>query len=67
MSTHIERQTYDVPTIAKIIGVGRNQAYEAIRSGEIKSIRIGKRIVVSRAELDRLLNPQQNNVSGAVA
>jgi excisionase family DNA binding protein len=38
------------------LGIGRNQAYEAAHRGEIPSIRIGKRILVPVAALDRLLN-----------
>lgn len=40
---------------AKLLGIGRNQAYEAIRRGEIPSLRIGGRIVIPRAKLMRLL------------
>jgi excisionase family DNA binding protein len=51
----ISRQTYHLEEVAKLLGVGRNQAYEAARRGEIPSIRIGKRVLVPKAALDRLL------------
>jgi excisionase family DNA binding protein len=51
----IERQTVTVEEAATILGVGRNKAYEAARSGEIPTIRIGKRLLVPRAALKRLL------------
>ena len=50
-----ERQTLSVEETAKALGVGRNTTYEAVRTGKIRGIRIGKRIVVPRTELRRLL------------
>ena len=50
------RLTYTVPEAAELLGVGRSAAYEAARSGQIPTIRIGKRILVPRAALDRLLD-----------
>jgi excisionase family DNA binding protein len=40
---------------AKELGIGRNQAYEAAKRGEIPTIRIGKRILVLREPLKRML------------
>jgi excisionase family DNA binding protein len=51
----IARQTVTVWEAARILGVGRNKAYEAARSGEIPTIRIGKRLLVPLAALERLL------------
>jgi excisionase family DNA binding protein len=50
-----QRMTVTVEEAATILGVGRNKAYEAARSGEIPTIRIGKRIPVPVASLERLL------------
>ena len=49
------RRTLTVPEAAKILGIGRNQAYDAARSGEIPTIRIGGRILVPLAALEKLL------------
>lgn len=49
------RKTYTVPEAAKQLGIGRSAAYEAARTGQIPTIRIGKRILVPRAALERLL------------
>lgn len=40
---------------AKILGVGRSSVYEAIRTGQIPSLRFGKRILVPRAALNKVL------------
>ena len=59
-----ERQTYTVDEAAELLGIGRNGAYEGVKSGEIPSIRIGKRILVPKVALDRLLARDVGN--GAV-
>jgi excisionase family DNA binding protein len=51
-----ERQTYTVDEAARIIGIGRNAAYEAIRRREIPVLKIGRRLVVPKVALERLLS-----------
>ena len=55
MSWKLNGKTVTVEEAATILGVDRNKAYEAARSGEIPTIRIGKRLLVPRAALERLL------------
>ena len=48
----------DVLTIAEAarrLRVGRNSAYEAARRGELPVVRIGRRVLVPRLALERLL------------
>lgn len=49
------RLTITVEEAGKLLGIGRNGAYEAARRGDIPTIRIGKRLLVSRAALERKL------------
>ena len=51
-----EEATFTVVEAAKLLRVGRNQAYQAVASGEIPVIKIGKRLLVPRAALERLLS-----------
>lgn len=51
-----ERLTYCIDEVAKVLGVGRNQAYLAARSGQLPTIRIGKRILVPRVALTEMLS-----------
>ena len=51
----MSKLTYTIPETAKILGIGRSAAYEAARSGQIPTIRIGKRILVPLAALERML------------
>lgn len=41
---------------AKLLGLSRASAYEAVRTGQIPSLRFGKRIVVPRAALNKMLS-----------
>jgi excisionase family DNA binding protein len=50
-----ERQTISIEDAARLLGIGRNNAYEAAHRGEIPTIRIGKRILVLREPLKKLL------------
>ena len=50
-----EPKTQTIDEAAKELGIGRNQAYAAAKRGEIPTIRIGKRILVLREPLRRML------------
>lgn len=54
----VERLTLTVEEAAPMLGISRAFAYEAVNRGEIPSIRIGRRVLVPRAALDRLLSPE---------
>jgi excisionase family DNA binding protein len=49
-------ETMSVEQTAALLGIGRQLAYQAVRDGDIPSIRIGKLIRVPRAQLELLLN-----------
>jgi excisionase family DNA binding protein len=51
-----EKLTLKVEEAGKLLGIGRNQAYLAARTGKIPAIRIGRRLLVSKAALDRMLS-----------
>jgi excisionase family DNA binding protein len=40
----------------KLLGISRGLMYEAMRTGQIPSIKIGRRILIPRAALERLLD-----------
>jgi excisionase family DNA binding protein len=48
--------TVSVEEAGRILGYSRNTAYEAVRRGELPSIRLGRKIRVPRAALQRLLD-----------
>jgi len=50
-----EQLTESVDRVAALLGIARVTAYRAVRSGQIASIRIGRRYLVPREALRRLL------------
>jgi excisionase family DNA binding protein len=56
MSEFDSRRTYTVEQASKLLGIGRNNGYQAVRRGELPTIKIGKRLLVPKAALDRLLD-----------
>lgn len=48
---HELSMTLRVEDLMPILGIGRNTAYELIRSGQIRSVRIGRQIRVPREAL----------------
>ena len=53
--------TLTVTECAKRLGIGRNSAYEAVGRGEIPVIRVGKRLLVPKVALERLLSGDPAN------
>lgn len=43
------------PDTGHMLGLGRNATYDAAARGEIPTIRIGRRLLVPRAALERML------------
>jgi excisionase family DNA binding protein len=51
-----DKLTYSVEEAAKLLGIGRNLCYEKVRTGEIPALKIGRRILVPKVALDKLLS-----------
>lgn len=45
-----------VEELAKTLGISRGSAYKAIRTGQLKAIRVGNRLLVPRAPVERFLS-----------
>ena len=58
-----KKQTLTVMEAARILGIGRQSAYELARRGELPGVRrLGGRFIVSKAELEAYLSA--DNVRG---
>ena len=49
---------YTVPEAAALLGFSRNFGYDLAKSGEIPTIRFGKRIVVPKVAFDKMLEKE---------
>ena len=52
----LSSETTTVSEAARRLGVGRSTAYLAAKRGELPTVRLGRRVVVPIAALDRLLS-----------
>ncbi len=55
MTKRTEKLTLTVDETAQALGLSRNSCYQAVETRAIPSIRIGKRILIPRFALERLL------------
>ena len=56
------RLCLSVPEAAKILGISRGLAYELARSGQLPVVRLGRRLLVPKVALERML--AQTKTSG---
>jgi excisionase family DNA binding protein len=52
----MQKLTLSVPEAGRALGIGRTAAYEAARTGQLPTIRIGKRVLVPVVALKRMLS-----------
>ena len=52
---HENKLVYSVIEMAELLGIGRSKAYELVRSRTIPSLRLGRRMVIPKLALSRLL------------
>lgn len=52
----MERLTLTVDEAAHLLGISRGLAYELARSGKLPVIRFGRRILISKWALEKMLN-----------
>jgi excisionase family DNA binding protein len=52
----VEALAYDVPVAGRMIGVGTTKVWELVRSGDLQTIRIGRRRLVTKEALQAFLD-----------
>ena len=50
-----QKKVMTIMEAAKELGISKGSAYEAARTGEIPTIRIGRRLIVPRVAFDKML------------
>jgi len=56
-----ERLCLTVPEAAKLLRISRGLAYELARSGQLPAVRFGRRILIPRRALQKLLDHSLND------
>lgn len=59
-----ERLTMTISEVAKRLGLGRNSVYAAVARGEIPVIKCGKRLLISKYVLEKMLQPNAFEYKG---
>ena len=54
-TNQVERRTVSVEEAGRILGISRGAAYACANDGSIPTIRLGKRLLVPKAALERML------------
>lgn len=57
-----ESLTLTVSEAARVLGISRTTAYECVRTGQLRAVRLGRRLVVPRIAITELLAPQASGV-----
>lgn len=50
-----ERLCYSCREVAQLLNLSRNSVYQGVLTGEIPHIKVGKRVLIPRVQLERLL------------
>jgi len=51
----MDKLAFSILELCRSVGIGRTTAYEEIRSGRLKVIKVGKRTLITAEELQRWL------------
>ncbi len=51
----MDRLTFTVTEAAALLGVSRGLLYAKVRSGEIRAIKLGRKVVITKATVEQLL------------
>lgn len=55
-----EKQTYTVYDIMKILGIGRNSAYNLVAKKKFSVVKVGRTLRISKSSFDDWLNKQKS-------
>ena len=61
----MERSTMTVEEAAVVLGISRTSAYECVRRGELRAIRLGRRLLVPRLVVDQLLAGDRETIAAS--
>jgi excisionase family DNA binding protein len=61
-----ERLVYTVPEAGKLLGLGRNAAYDAAKRGDIPTLRIGRLLLVPKGPFHRMVGADIPGFSASI-
>ena len=64
MEKKSDQLAYSVVEVARMLGIPRNLAYEMVRARQLPAIRLGKRLLVPKRALERMLEDASTACNG---
>lgn len=55
-NSNLEKRVYTVEDIMDMLGIGKNAAYELVKSGEFHYVKVGYHYRISKSSFDNWLN-----------
>lgn len=52
----MDKSIYTVEEIKEILGIGKNQAYQLVKSGQFPIVKVGSKYIISKKGFDLWLN-----------
>ena len=62
-----ESLTMTVPEAGELLGLGRDAAYEAVKRGDLPVLRFGRRLLVPRAALEKMLERVETQAESQIS
>lgn len=60
----MQRRTVSVPELASALGISERTAYDWLKKGIVRSVKIGGRLLIPREAIDELLAPSSPQPAG---
>lgn len=60
MNSEDKTLVYRVEDLMPLLNVGRNTAYELVRSGKIRSVKVGRGYRIPKSAVEKYLNSQES-------
>lgn len=57
----VEKLAHSVREVAEMLGISEWKTRELCYHGEIRSLKVGQRVLIPKAALDEFLNPQSDH------
>ena len=55
MVSEFAKLTYSVSEAALVLGISRSTAYECVHTGQLRSVQLGRRVVIPKSAIAELL------------
>jgi excisionase family DNA binding protein len=62
MEMETEKLTYSPQEAAVMLGLCLNTIYKLLKRGQLQSVKLDRKILIPRTEIERLINPNNSKI-----